>query len=212
MKRLILILTLVFFYACSMKTGKNNSTDSDVARFNNEVLTDSLLAKIPLIKYSSFKFGPESDDNIDGKLPKLNERQINYFYSTDELIKYRDFLGSSSYFYGRLPIRKEMLPILIINTDNSTLIYLDCFLIDKNGRVIGMFNPTYIELSEYSLFSNGSFINDSTYNTTEVSYQPLDSIPNAFIKDSSFIKIRIEKTRIIKDRIQISNDTIIFKE
>lgn len=111
-----------------------------------------------------------------------------------------------------MPIKNGLMPILIINTDNSSSVYLDCFLIDKTGKVIGMFNPTYIEISDYSIFGNGSFISDSTYNTSEVSYQPLESMPNSFIKDSSFIKIRIEKARIIKERTHIFSDTILSKE
>ncbi len=212
MKRLILILTPVIFYACSMQNATNKSTDYKCIGYKNEILTDSLLTIIPLIQTSSFKIVPESDDNIDEKLIKLNEKQIKFLYSTDELEKYYEFFGFSSYFYGKMTIRKGLLPILILNTDNSTAIYLDCFLINKNGEVKGMFNASYAEISDYSIHGNGFFLNDSTYNIIEKSYQPLDDFPNTYIKDSTIIKIRIEEARIIKDRIKVSSDTIKLNE
>ena len=76
-----------------------------------------------------------------------------------------------------------------------------------------MFNPTYIELSDYSMFGRGDFLNDSTFNLTEISYLPMEDNPNKDVKDSSLTQIRINYKGVIhKEIITSSKDTIITKE
>ena len=187
----------------------NEANDYDSVSFGNDIITDSLLASIPLITESHFNFGVDADDNVDKELINLNEKQINFLYSSDELIKYREFFGFTSYFYGRMPLKNGLLPLLIINTDLSHAIYLDCFLINKDGEVEGMFNPSYIEIVDYSLYGRGYFINDSTYSLTAIAYHDLEDNPNTIVKDSSIFQIRMAyKAGVIKSLVKEFSNNI----
>lgn len=209
MKQLFLFLILLIVSACSTKSGMNEAGGIEVVNYADDIITDSLLANIPLITASHFKFGVDADDNIGKELIKLNEKQLSFLYSSGELIKYREHFGFTSYFYGRMPLKNGLLPILIINTDLSHAIYLDCFLINKDGEVEGMFNPTYIEIDYLALYSRGHFMDDSTYNFTEIAYSPLENDPNTTVKDSSIFQIRMAyKAGVQKNRILVFSDTI----
>lgn len=216
MKSSIFILALLVFSACSTNSAKKSSNLEDKSKeweINSEIIPDSLLAKIPLIPDSQFEIKAESDDNIEGKLLALNEKQIRYFYSSEEAIKYREYYSFLTFFYGKMPLKNGLLPILIINTDQSEAIYLDCFLINKDGTIVDMFHMAYIELSDYSLWGRGKFLNDSTYNLVQIAYTKLDNNPNLTVKDSAVTNICICYNGKIKKNICIlSKDTIMTEE
>jgi hypothetical protein len=208
LKNHIIVLTILILCACANKKATKSNESTNIA-FNNGIITDTLLAKIPLITDYQFRFLPESDDDIEKKLLELNEKQINYFYSSDEWKKYREERALSSFFYGKMPLKNGLLPILIIDTNRSSAVYLYYFLINKEGEITGKFSPTYIETSDYYLGGSGSFLNDSTYNLFEIAYTPLENNPNKEVKDSTFTQVRINYKGIIQnEKIAFKTDTI----
>jgi hypothetical protein len=213
MKRYLLLLTLLVHYGCSTKTSLKEISGLENQKYYNGIITDSLFANIPLITDLNFEFGVEADDSVDSELIKLNEKQIDFLYSSEELKYYRDYFGFTSFFYGRMPLKNGLLPILILNTDYSHAIYLDCFLLNKNGEVEGMFNPTYIELDDYSLFGRGNFVNDSIFNFTAISNQSMEDNPNVIVRDSTIIQISLAyKAGVKKDTVKTFSQKIKSEE
>jgi hypothetical protein len=144
-------------------------------------------------------------------LVKLNEQQLNYFYSTADWKEFNKMMAYKTYFYGKLPSRNGLLSILLINANGSSATSLDCFLINKKGKIAGVFEPSHIDYDSES-FGKGEFVNDSTYKLNEINYRPLGEGNNTSIKDSSSTLIRINHWGIIQKEIIISKKDTITEE
>ena len=225
MKSFFLVFGIVFLFSCNSNNEENtanatglgsnyithdidNQPDKDIE--NSSSLIKSIKDKIPLITASEFKLTAQSDDNIDGKLIKLDQTQVDYFYNNEELKEVYEYYHFSSYYYGKLKDIDGKTPILILNSNYETAIYLDCFLIDSVGKITGMFRPSYIELEVlYSYQGRGKFVNNTYYKQTAISYTTIDEENNISQKDSMIIDYQIEKSGLIsKKEIYSQSDTI----
>jgi hypothetical protein len=84
-------------------------------------------------------------------------------------------------------------------------------IINSEGKLTGKFNPAYLELdADYSINGKGEFLNDSTYQLSEVSYEYID-FDHKKAKQDSIVKIIEIGTMTIQTRqeIKFPTDTII---
>ncbi|WP_243346763.1 hypothetical protein [Parabacteroides sp. FAFU027] len=200
MKHKICLFAIVILSACTVKT--THKTVNKI-KFSNKVISDSLLAKIPSIKYSRFELNSNSNQKIEQRYIKLTQNQIDFFFTFKEQKKLNDFMEFKTYFLGKKQLSKDKQAIFLICDADYMGIYLYCAIINQTGKLIGKFNPAYLEVdADYSINGKGEFVNDSTYRFTEVDFQYIDDNHKKATQDSL---IRI--FHITPKQIQIMKET-----
>lgn len=208
MKQLIYILAFLTFNACSTKTSLNNKIASE---FTNEILSDSLLAKIPAINFSIFELKNTDNENIKNKYVGLSQKQLNYFFAKKELEKLTTHFDMMRvYFYGKRKLGTDKMALFILIDADYMGIYMYCAVIDKKGKLIGKFLPAYINSdADYSYVVKGEFLNDSTYMYSEVDFVYIDLDHKKATQDSIVKIVRIEQKQIRTELIEkFPTDTI----
>jgi len=212
MKQLIYILTLLTLSACSTKTSLKEKTENE---FTYEFISDSLLTKIPTINYAKIELKNTDNQNIENKYIAVNQQQLNFFYTREEQEKMTDYFSETHmYFYGKKKIGVEKLAFFILIDANYLGLYLDCAVVDKEGKLIGKFLPAYIDVDAgYSNVAKGEFLNDSTYKYSEVSFAYIDAEHKKAIQDSIIKIVTIENMKIHTELVEkLPTDTIIENE
>lgn len=187
--------------------------DKPIQTFNHQII-DTLINKLPVETIKVFDIDKYSDDNLDNEKYKLNKELVDYFYSTEELKYYHDYFNFKSFIYGKLPKVKGLIPVLILNSNFETAIYLDCFLINDKGEIIDMFRPSYLEgQPSYSFVCRGKFIADTIYQAHEFEYETLDDVTGQVKKDSLIIQLMMNENGIyFRDTLARGIDTTVFHE
>lgn len=209
MKQLIYILIFLSLCACSARTPVNETT---ISEFSNEFISDSLLTKIPTTDSSEFDLTHTDNKNIEDKYIVVNEKQLNFLYSPDQLNNMTDYFEEMHvYFYGKRKLGTEKIALFILIDGGYLGIYLDCVIINKEGKLIGKFSPAYIDTdADYTNIARGEFLSDSTYMHTEISSTYIDADHKKEILDSTVSIVIIANKEIHTKLIRKSpTDTIL---
>lgn len=209
MRQLIYILALLLLCSCSVRT---SVIEMKAGEFSNEFISDSLLTKIPTTVGSGFDLTHTDNKNIENKYIVVNEKQLNFFYSPDQLKNMTDYFEEMHiYFYGKRKLGNEKLALFILIDASYLGIYLDCVIIDKEGKLIGKFSPAYIDSDAgYTNTAKGEFLNDSTYKYTEISSAYIDVDHKKETLDSTVSIVIIANKEIHTKLIRKSpTDTIL---
>jgi len=180
--------------------------------FSIEVISDSLLERIPTINNSKFELKKTDNQNIKNKYVAVNQKQLNFFYTIEEQKKLTDYFSDMHiYFYGKKKLGNKKLALFILNDADYMGIYLDCVIVDKGGTLIGKFSPAFIVLdADYSDIVKGEFLNDSTYKYSEVNYSYIDSEHKKVIQDSTIKIVKIDNKKIQTKLVEkFPTDTIL---
>ncbi len=209
MKHLIYILTFLIFNSCTTKTALKAKAENEISI---EVISDSLLERIPTINYSKLELKKTDNQNINNKYVAVSQKQLNFFYTIEEQKKLTDyFTDMHMYFYGKKKLGTEKLALFILNDADYMGIYLDCVIVGKDGKLIGKFSPAYIVLdADYSDVVKGEFLNDSMYKYSEVNYSYIDSEHKKATQDSTIKIVKIGNKKIQTKLVEkFPTDTIL---
>lgn len=200
---------LLTFSACSTKT---SSTETNEKEFTNEFISDSLLTKIPTINYSKFELKNTDNKDIKYKYIGVNEKQLNFFYSQQELKELTDYFEEMHvYFYGKRKIGTDKMALYMLIDADYLGIYLECAVVDKAGKLIGKFSPAYTYSdADYWNVVKGEFLNDSTYKYSEVNFTYIDGNHKKATQDSTIYIVKITDKKIQTKLItKFPTDTIV---
>lgn len=191
---------------------KSNDTNNIIKEINDTANLLPIINKLPFINVNEFDLFKDFDDSLCNELYRLEDYQVDLLFSTPELIEYYDYFNFQSYFWGRMKTYGNYVPIIIINTNWETTIYLDFFLVDASGHPMHMFRPAYLELQpSYSFIGRGEFLNDSTYKLIDLNLETIDLENSLESIDSTIITYIIQLDgNIIVDSVNLGIDTISF--
>ena len=209
MRKLIYFLTFITLSACSNKTSQQVNTDKN--EFTNEIISDSTLSQIPTTDETKFELKNNKNQTNKKNHLRLNQGQLNFFFSNKEQKKLFDYFSNPEVSYtGKKKLGINWLAILISLDADYMGEYLYCAVIDKNGKFLGKFLLAYIDLdADYSNLCKGEFVNDSTIKILESGSEYIDSEHLKYKTNSSTKIIRIRKTGIrIMNEIKQQPDTV----
>ena len=208
MRHFIYILALSILGVCLTKT--THSKDLKI-KFCNEIITDSILDNIPTITYSKFRLYKGSNQNIEQKYAVLTQNQFNFFFTKEEQKEFSDYSKFKTYFLGKKKLGIDRLAIFLLCDADYLGIYLYCAIVNCKGELTGKFIPAYLELDAgYSIKGEGKFLNDSTYQFSEVNFEYIDSDHKKAKQDSMINIIEIRTNSIhTKPEIKFPTKTII---
>jgi hypothetical protein len=210
MKKHSCVLLILMIWLISCKNQHSDSKKNDNNKYPKVI--DSIITKIPLITSKDFRIEKTSNSEFEKNYYKLNENLKNFFYSAKGRKDDNDSNNYQSFFYGRMDSRNGLNSILIINTNYSTSVTLDCFIIDASSVIRGYFTISYLFLDQsYKIEGFCRRINDSIFILTHTDIEIVQETDSTYkeITDTTILQYSL-KTDGALERIENSTkkDTI----